>query len=543
MTLNIRHFLISFVAITLIGAMATADISAAKPKQTKKQKTQQTQQPAPKRNRTNRQQAPKSSAEAKRLQNAAQKEIAQTKEQLRLNEQEVKKSLSDLNRLQSEISAAREKTTGLQKKVTSLSQEIDTLGVRIAANEAELQRMREEYLKAVRKMRLTRRNRSALAFIFASDDFNQALRRMRYMKQFSDWKEKQTADINAKNKLLISERERLAQAKEQQTAVLGQLTAAQRDLEGKHRKQEGLVAELRRNGSALQTHLSAKQQEANRLRDNIASLIAQEQAKAEAARKAKEEEAARRAAEKAAADAKAAAEKAKAEAAAAKTAAEAKEAEKKQSELKKEEERRRETERKEAEKREKKEREEKKKREKEERKKNSEKGSRKKSDRKKTEKPAPAAEPKETVKESASPSPNRNFASLRGSLPRPVDGSWRITNAFGRHSMPELPEVVYDNPGIDAEVAQGAPVKAVCDGKVSGVYKVAGYGNVVIVNHGEYYTVYGNLSAVNVGVGNAVNAGRILGKAGADPDDSARGSVHFEVWKGREKQNPAAWLK
>ena len=109
--------------------------------------------------------------------------------------------------------------------------------------------------------------------------------------------------------------------------------------------------------------------------------------------------------------------------------------------------------------------------------------------------------------------------------------------------MPEMPEVVYDNPGIDAEVQTGSAVKAVCRGKVSGVYKVAGYGNVVIVNHGEYYTVYGNLSSVSVSAGSSVNSGQTVGTAGADPDDSRRGSVHFEVWKGREKQNPAAWIR
>ncbi|MDE6695607.1 MAG: peptidoglycan DD-metalloendopeptidase family protein, partial [Muribaculaceae bacterium] len=156
----------------------------------------------------------------------------------------------------------------------------------------------------------------------------------------------------------------------------------------------------------------------------------------------------------------------------------------------------------------------------------------------------PTVTPKNVEKSKATESySNVNFASLRGSLPRPVEGSWRITNPFGRHSMPELPEIEYDNPGIDAEVAMGATVKSVCGGKVSGVYKVAGYGTVVIVNHGDYYTVYGNLASTNVSVGTSVGAGQSLGTAGTDPDDHRRGSVHFEVWKGREKQNPSSWLR
>lgn len=421
--------------------------------------------------------APRSSAEAKRMQEAAQKEIMLTKEQLRLNEEKVKTGLADLNRLSDDIATGRTKVADLQKKVNTLAAEIGSLGSQIEKNEADLQRMREEYLKAVKKMRLTRGSKSALAFIFSSDNFNQALRRLRYMKQFSAWKEKQTADIDAKIKQLSSERERLARVREMQSAALSQLSASQRDLEEKHDQQQQLVARLRQNGNALQAHLAAKQNEANRLKEAIATLIAREQAKAEAERVAREKaEAERKAKEKADAERRA---------------------------------------------------------------------------REKAE--ADAKAPSSSTNVPAQPAPARpapaadvgnvNFAALKGSLPLPVDGGWRVTNAFGRHSMPEMPEVVYDNPGIDAEVQTGSSVKAVCQGKVSGVYKVTGYGNVVIINHGEYYTVYGNLSSVSVAAGSAVKSGQALGTAGADPDDTRRGSVHFEVWKGREKQNPAAWLR
>lgn len=452
---------------------------------------------------------PQTSAEARRLQAATQKEIQQTKEKIRLNEQQIKTGLSDLNVLSSEISSGRIQVKGLQQKVASLNTEISSLGEEIKKNEAELQLMRDEYLKAVKKMRLSKNNQSTLAFIFASENFNQAMRRIRYLRQFSAWKDKKGADISEKVAQLGRECERLAVAKDEQTVALGNLNKAQAELEVKHKKQEQLVSDLRENGNALQAHLVAKQNEANRLKETISSLIAQEQAKAEAERKAREKaEAERRAAEKLAAE-KAAAEKAAAEKAAAeKSAAEKALADK---------------------------------------------GRKKKTQKPVKEKPVKSKEkePKKIQEEPKKEIERRidthvegsSFASLRGKLPRPVDGAWRITNAFGRHSMPELPEVVYDNPGIDAEVPIDTTVKSVYEGKVSGVYKLAGYGTVVIVNHGEYYTVYGNLSSANVAVGTPVRAGSKLGSAGHDPDDSRRGSVHFEVWKGREKQNPSSWLR
>ena len=528
---------------------------------------------------------PKSSAEAKRMQEAAQREIQQTKEKLRLNEEQIKTGLSDLNRLSSEIATGRTQVEGLQKKVAGLNSEITGLGNEITKNEAELKLMREEYLKAIKKMRLTKKNQSTLAFIFASENFNQAMRRIRYMRQFSAWKDRKSADIDSKIEQLGRERENLAKAKDAQTAALGQLTKSQAQLEENHRKQQTLVASLRQNGDALQAHLTAKQKEANRLKETISTLIAQEQAKAEAERKAREKAEAERkakaeaeriarekaeaeklaAAERAAAE-KAASEKAAAEKAAAKALAEKeaaekalaaksasekaaaeKEAKEKAEAYKKAQEEKEKADRKFAEAKAK--AEEKLRQEQEKEKKNSERTARRKSDRRdkktdggkeavKSNEPLPDIAPK-TAEKGA----NVNFASLRGSLPRPVDGTWRITNPFGRHAMPEMPEIEYDNPGIDAEVASGAIVKSVCGGKVSGVYKVAGYGTVVIVNHGDYYTVYGNLASTNVAVGTKVGGGHALGTAGKDPDDSRRSSVHFEVWKGREKQNPSSWLR
>lgn len=487
---------------------------------------------------------PTSSAEAKRRQEETQKEINRTKEQIRLNEQQVKEGLADLNRLQSEIETGKTKVSELEGKVGALQNEMTGLAAKIETNEKELATLRDEYLKAVKKMRLTKKNQSTLAFVFSSENFNQALRRVRYLKQFSEWKEKKSSDIDSKIETLRKENERLAQVREQQTAVLTQLQSSQRNLEAKHRRQGELVAGLRQNGDILQSHLSAKQAEANQLKQSISALIAQEQAKAEAERKEKERAAAEKAAREKAMREKAAAEKAAAEKAAA-DAASAKEADSRKAEdTKKAAEKKTQAEKKEAEKKAAK------KASEEKKVKNSEKGSRKKNRKDKNVKettPAPTVvNPEKTTAEPAKTAETKsasNFGAAKGSLPRPVDGSWRITNQFGRHSMPELPDVVYDNPGIDAEVEKGSAAKAVYAGKVSGIYKVAGYGTVVIVNHGEYYTVYGNLASASVGVGSQVKAGQKLGTVAPDPDDSRRSSIHFEVWKGREKLNPTAWIR
>lgn len=132
---------------------------------------------------------------------------------------------------------------------------------------------------------------------------------------------------------------------------------------------------------------------------------------------------------------------------------------------------------------------------------------------------------------------------MRGALPRPVSGGFRITSPFGRHSLPDLPDVTYDNPGIDVEVDAGAAAKAVYQGKVSGVYMIPGFATVVIVNHGDYYTVYGNIASSTVKVGDSVKQGQTLGNVAADSDNPGHSTLHFEVWKGREKLNPSSWIR
>lgn len=452
------------------------------------------------------------------MQEATQRDIQQTKEKIRLNDREIKEGLADLNALSAEIRTGRVKVEDLQKKVVSLEKEINTLNGNIAKNEADLQMMRQEYLKAIKKMRLNRKNQSMLAFIFASDDFNQAMRRWRYLRQFSKWKQQKSDEILKKIEVLGIEKDQLAEAKEKQKISLGQLSASQKELELKHQKQSKIVDGLKQNGVALQNHLTQKQNEANQLKNAIASLIAQEQAKAEAERRAREKaEAERKAREKAEAE-RLAKERAEAERLAAEQAQSQENSDKKKSGKNKKEE-----------KKEKKNKEKSKK----------DRTSRNKNKKNKSEKDVVS---RNNERDNRPKIVDGNFVALRGNLPRPVDGGWRITNPFGRHSMPELPEVVYDNPGIDAEVAKGASVKAVAAGKVSGVYKLSGYGTVVIVSHGEYYTVYGNLASVSVSVGSQLSAGSHIGSAAADPDDQRRGSVHFEVWHGREKQNPESWL-
>lgn len=504
------------------------------------------------------------SADLRKQQESTQQEIRETRRQLQENDAAVKKNLSELGKLEGDIADGKKKVAAASGKVATLNRQISTLEAKIAAEEKSLAKMRGEYLKAVKQMRTKSKGKSTLAFIFSSKSFNEALRRMRYLKRFSAWRDKQSKEISRRVGELRKQTDLLARTKTEQDKALAAEVKAQNELQTQYNRQDAIVVELKKNGAALSSHLAKKQAEVNALKSRVAALIAEETRKAEAERQAQ----ARAEAER----------KAKAEAA--RVEAERKQAEE---ERQKSEADRKAREELTAENNAKKTESEKSKAAPEKKEKKSETAKPVKKTPKKEEKKAAPAEPKKSGdvtyaearrrrpkdKKSAAPSAapakstapakadapaktpakaattngGGSFESMKGALPKPVAGSFKVTSRFGTHSLPDMPNVTYDNPGIDAEVTKGAAAQAVYAGKVSGVYMIPGYNTVVIVNHGNYYTVYGNIQASAVKVGDSVKQGQSLGRLAPDDEDGSHSTIHFEVWKNRDKLDPLGWIR
>lgn len=463
---------------------------------------------------------PVTSADVKRQQRETQDEIKKTKQEIRDNDRAVKKNLRELGLLEEEISSGKREVDVANRKVGEIDGEIGRIGENILKEEKELGKLRDEYLRAVKKMQARRGTNSLLAFLFSSSDFKEGMRRLRYMRQFSKWREKRSREIGERVEVLQRQKEKLAGLRRQQGVVLEQRVNAQRVLEKKFNRQDAVVAELKQHGDQLQRHLAVKQREADALKRKVGELIVLEEQKA----KRERDEARRREKEKTTAPAlkQESPDVAKVNSAPEKNG----EASKQRTDKKKKEKKSRPENRK---------------------------GSSMPRETNVDKEPGSKQLPKKELaengpvkKESSKPDSggaNTGFAACRGNLPRPVGGSFKITGRFGRHSLPDMPNVVYDNPGIDARVQKGASVSAVFGGKVSGVYVLPGYNTVVIVNHGDYYTVYGNLASASVRTGDSVKQGGVLGRVASDPDDQDAGTIHFEVWKNRDKLDPASWIR
>jgi septal ring factor EnvC (AmiA/AmiB activator) len=166
----------------------------------------------------------------------------------------------------------------------------------------------------------------------------------------------------------------------------------------------------------------------------------------------------------------------------------------------------------------------------------------------KPEKPAAAAPPVEKTESAASvetdaPSDNTSaaFRNQRGKLPKPVANGF-VARGYGKQKHPTIRNLEVTNNGIDIRTEEGEPVHAVHEGVVAGVQYIPGHEYTVILQHGNYYTVYSNIGDTNLKKGQTVHAHDVLGKVSTNPITGAA-ELHFELWNQKTRMNPAGWLE
>ena len=132
-----------------------------------------------------------------------------------------------------------------------------------------------------------------------------------------------------------------------------------------------------------------------------------------------------------------------------------------------------------------------------------------------------------------------SFAANKGKLPWPVEGT--VTGSFGSHPHPVYKNVTLPfNNGVNVAVVRNAAVKAVFDGTVASIHVMPGYNQCILIQHGDYFTLYCRLKTVSVKEGTKVKTGQVVGVV-----DTIGGEdeIHFELWKGQSPQNPESWLR
>lgn len=388
------------------------------------------------------------------------------------------------------ITVQNNEVTALEKEQANLQQEIVTLN-------QELEKKKENYNQAIHGMLNRKASQNQLLFVLSGKSFGESLRRLQYLKKYAQWRKSQAEEIKNQQTLIQNKNVQLQQSKNDKLQALSNLQNDQRKLESEEKVRQSEMAEARGKQKELQKTLQQKRQEANKLNAQIENLI-----KEEIARQKRLEEERRRAEQERIRKAREAEEARKREA--------ERLAQQSQSKPKKP----------------------------------------KKSSKKtpKTEQPIPApidkTPPREEIYVAAADEfkLSSNFESNKGRLPMPVTGAASIVSSFGVNHSNEWSHVSTNNSGVDIQAQPGASVRSVFDGEVTKVFASPGSNTCVIIRHGKFFTFYGNIINIAVKNGDKVKSGQALGRIFTDPD-TGTARMHFQVWQGFNKLNPATWLR
>ena len=459
----------------------------------------------------------------KGLQNQRQQLQKQMKEQerkLHQNEQDVKKRLQSLMIINTEINDKRRTIDTIRRDINTLDGNIQILDTQLKNLEKELSQRKERYMKSVRYMHRNRDIQNQLMFIFSANSFSQMYRRLRFVREYAVFQRAQGEAVQSMQQQVEEAMEELTNTKKQKDDLLYRGVQEKKALEGKQVEQQNVVNSLQKQQKTIQSILEQQRKKDAALNAQIDKLIAEEIARAKAraeAKKQEEELARKKAAAEAAArenarkikEAKEKEEKAKAEARAAarKSEREKAAAEKAAREA---ENARKEAERKAA------------------------------AEAKTREKEMAVAKKKAEEEWSVSTEDRRlsgTFESNKGRFPMPITGSYKIVNTQGQHRVEGLKGTTVQNmKGIELKGQPGAQARCIFDGEVSGV---AGYGGamIVIVRHGTYFSVYSDLSSVNVTRGQKVSTRQVIGSV------SREGTMKFQLRRlSGALLNPLTWL-
>ena len=395
-----------------------------------------------------------------------QKEISTANQLLKKTKKDKEMTLNEVNLLDKKIKQREKLIKAYNEQIAVLDEEISQGQSSIKTLNTDLGKLQKEYAKMISFAYKNRSHYDRLAFIFASDDFNQAFSRLRYIRQFSDARKVKMEQISSTQRQISNAVEASQQAREEQTALLKDEKAQQDALKGEKDDLNKQVASLKKKEGSIQQDIKNKQQQAQKLQKAIDDIIAEEirKANAEAERKRKEAE-------------KAKANKEKSKAAPTTT------------------------------------------------------------------KPTPTTAPAKEKGMALTPSEktlSNNFVGNKGKLPWPVERGV-ISSTYGKHASVVSDKVTITNNGIDIATTEGAKARAVFDGEVASVTKLSGANTVVIIRHGEYFTVYSNLENVTVKRGDKVKTKQNIGTVHTNMTEG-KTELHFELLKEQNRQNPSNWL-
>jgi len=423
-----------------------------------------------------------------------QKELSDIQSQYNKVKGQTKQTVGQLNILKRKMELQEQYISSISKELKSIDDDIYLSNLEIYRLQKQVDTLKSQYAKTVVYAYKNRSNYDYLNFIFSANSFNDAIRRIAYLKSYRSYREKQVGTILETQTLIAQRKEQQLGRKQQKNVALDNQTKQVEELAIQKKEKDVIVNQLKSKEKDLSKEIAAKKKKDKDLKNAITAIVRRE---IEAAKKAAE----------------------------AKAKADAAEAKRKADEIAKNT-------------------------------KPVDKPVTTKPVTTNNPSTSPSTNPTaattpKRVEPTKKPESyldfnatdvalNNKFELNRARLPWPVDNGV-VTMNFGTNKIDNT-LLTFDNPGITISTpSSGVAVKAVFDGEVSGVYNL-GDGMAITIRHGKYFTTYSNLSAVNVTKGTIVKTGQQIAKAGKD-DDGSGGQIDFILMVETRNVDPKPWLR
>lgn len=410
------------------------------------------------------------------------KEIEETEKQLSSNKAKTKENLLQWKLINNKVALQDRVIDNISKDLRILDNNIFSIQKDVNRFDRLLDTLKREYARSMVYAYKNRSNYQFLNFIFSASSFNDAIKRITYLKSYRNYQEIQGENILRTQELRKKRIADLGGSKKQKNTTLQSQSKELATLETQQKEKDRILAELKKQGKTLNNQIAAKKKQMQKVSNAIAAAIkkAQEQARKEALAKTANEE-----------------------------------------------------------------------RKRKEREKNDEKNTAKNNTKDNSgsanTKSVSGTKVSTTVKKPAGESVllnaentalNNSFEKNRGSLPWPVDKGYVLMH-YGANKLPSGSDYVITNITISSDI--GSPVKSVFAGSVSNVLSIDGM-EVVIIQHGKYFTTYSNLSGITVQKGQDISTGQTIGRVAADLQGV--GSIDFFMTNENNTDfDPEKWLR
>ncbi|MGQ0740109.1 MAG: murein hydrolase activator EnvC family protein [Bacteroidota bacterium] len=395
---------------------------------------------------------------------------------------QTKQTLGQLNVLNRKIVLQEQYLSNINREIRAIDDDIYLSNLEIYRLQKQLDTLKTQYARTVVYAYKNKSSYDYLNFIFSANNFNDAVKRISYLKSYRSYREKQVTTILDTRQLIAKRKEQQLGRKEKKNTALTNQTKQVQELEVQKKEKAAVVAQLKSKEKDLSKQIAVKKKRDRDLNNAITAIVRREieaakaKAKAEADAKRKADDLAKKnnpttAPESNPVDPTT-------------TRTPGTTTSKRNEAVKK-----------------------------------------------------PDSYLNLNEKDVAL---NSSFAANRAKLPWPVDNGV-VTLRFGNNKI-ENTLLTFDNPGLTiATPSSGVAVKAVFDGEVSAVYSL-GDGTAITIRHGKYFTTYSNLSGVSVSKGATVKTGQQIGRVGKD-DDGNGGQIDFILMIETRNVDPLPWLR